>query len=116
MSLKAAPPITPLPPAQALGLEAGVKSDSYILRVLIEFDIFVNVICNGHPGETISSRAARAATQGKWWGTLLSSFLDLFEKDKGETAEATDIGRAEVVINLESQSGNVPKETVIGQK
>ncbi len=43
--------------------------------------MFINVLTDGDPDETISSRAARAAQQGKGWGIEMSKFLDLFQKD-----------------------------------
>ena len=100
--------ITPLTPAQEATAEQQAKSDGYARRVLVAFDIFVNVICNGHEDETISSRAARAATEGKWWGILLSMFLDLFQKDHGAQAQAGDLARAEEVVSLEDKSGTLP--------
>jgi hypothetical protein len=104
--------ITPLDPQQTAVQESKAVTETYIHRVLVAFDIFINVLFRGHPGETISSRASRAATEGKKWGVVLSKFLDLFQKDHGATAQAADEQRAETVEYLEESSGNIgrPKE------
>lgn len=100
--------ITPLTPSQLVTNEQQAKQEGYVKRVLIGFDQFANVVLNGHPDETISSRSARAATQGKLWGKTMSKFLDLFQKDHGATAEAGDLERAETVEYLEDSSGTLP--------
>ena len=69
----------------------------------------MNVIFGGDPDETISSRSARAATEGKLWGKILSHFLDLFQTDHGAKAEVGDLTRAEDVEYLEDNSGSLPK-------
>lgn len=99
--------ITPLTPAQEAQSEQQASQEGYLKRVLVAFDIFVNVLFNGREDETISSRSSRAATEGKLWGIVLSKFLDLFEKDHGAKAEAGDVERAESVIKAEDQSGNL---------
>lgn len=102
-------PITPLSPAQVAVQESQAAREGYVKRVLIGLDMFVNVIFNGHPDETISSRASRAATEGKLWGKIMSSFLNLFESDHGAKAEAGDVQRASTVTYLEDQSGTLLK-------
>lgn len=104
-------PVTPLTPQQEASDFAGVTRYPYWLRVLIEFDVFCNVVfLLGIPGETISSHAARAALKGKWWGLVLSKFLCWFQRDHGAHAEATDDARAEVVVQTEESTGMLPKE------
>lgn len=100
-------PITPLTSTQLVQDEAHAGKEAYPVRILVAFDILVNVIFMGNPDETISSRAARAATQGKTWGKLLSRFLNLFQKDHGARAEASDVERAQAVVFLEDKSGNL---------
>jgi len=99
--------ITPLTPAQETTDEKQVVAEGYFKKVLITFDQFVNVIFKGNPDETISSRSARAATEGKLWGIWMSWFLDLFQKDHGAQAEAGDVQRAKEVESLEEKSGNI---------
>lgn len=101
--------ITPLTTEQTTIAEAQAAKEGYVMRVLIGFDMFVNVIFNGHPDETISSRSARAATEGKLWGKIMSKFLNLFQKDHGALAEAGDVQRSEIVEYLEGKSGILPK-------
>ncbi len=100
--------ITPLTPTQVTTYEQKAAKESYFVRVLVALDIFVNVLFNGRPDETISSHAARAATEGRWWGIVVSKFLDLFQSDHGARAEAGDVERAEQVIQLEDKTGNLP--------
>lgn len=76
-------------------------------RFLVGLDQFVNVITFGEPDETISSRSARAALQGKKWGIVMSKFLNLFQKDHGAKAQAGDVERAEHVRDLEEESGTL---------
>lgn len=99
--------ITPLTPAQFALIRAKAMQQSYPHRVLVGFDMLVNVIFMGHPCETISSRSARAATEGKQWGIVMSKFLDLFQKDHGARAQAADEARAMQVDYLERNSGNL---------
>jgi hypothetical protein len=99
--------ITPLTPAQTETAEVKASQEAYPKRLLIAIDMFMNVITDGDPDETISSRAARAAQQGKDWGIAMSKFLDLFQKDHGAKAQAGDVVRAEDVITTEEQSGDL---------
>ncbi len=102
--------ITPLTPEQEAEQELETRREGYVHRVLVAFDQFANVVLGGEPDETISSRSARAATEGKWWGILMSKFLDLFQRDHGADAEAGDLERAKEVESLEEDSGTLPKE------
>lgn len=99
--------ITPLTPQQLQKYETKALHQPYWHRLLVALDMFVNVIFNGHPDETISSRSARAATEGKTWGVLMSKFLDLFQNDHGAKAEAADLERSKEVGYLEDKSGNL---------
>ncbi|MGH9684794.1 MAG: hypothetical protein ACRD4S_14425 [Candidatus Acidiferrales bacterium] len=89
--------ITPLTPEQIAEQEAKAGREKYLHRALVGFDQFVNVLTDGDPDETISSRAARAAEAGKLWGVELSKLLDVFQADHGVKAQAGDIERAEKV-------------------
>jgi hypothetical protein len=91
--------------------ETESERHSYPVRVLIAFDQMVNVITGGHPDETISSRAGRAALAGRWWGKVMSAFLNLFESDHGAKAEAGDLERAEQIEYLEENMDSaLPKD------
>ena len=61
--------IAPLTPQQAAAQEQKAAAEAYPKRLLIALDMFINVLTDGDPDETISSRAARAAQQGKGWGS-----------------------------------------------
>lgn len=101
-------PITPLTPEQVKKQEAQAAAESYLHRDVVAIDQTANVILlKGQPDETISSHAARAATEGKWWGNTLSKFLNLFQKDHGAKAQAGDLERAENVEKIEKQDGTL---------
>lgn len=54
----------------------------YFIRVLRQFDIFVNVVFRGREYETISSRLGRMLEKGgRPVACVLCNFLDLFEDD-----------------------------------
>jgi hypothetical protein len=99
--------VTPLTSAQAQVEEQQAAKEKYLHRMLVGLDQFMNVVTDGDPDETISSRAARAAEKGKPWGIEMSKFLDLFQKDHGPCAQSGDIERAETVVQLEDQSGGI---------
>jgi hypothetical protein len=102
--------ITPITAAQEATYEKQTAAEGYPMRVLIAFDQLCNVIFfNGRPDETISAHSARAATEGKLWGELMSHFLDLFQTDHGAAAEAGDLERTVIVAGLEENSGTLPK-------
>lgn len=101
-------PVTPLTPAQEAKAASQERKEGYVHHVLIAFDQFVNVIAGGHPDETISARAGRAAEQGKVWGKVMSRFLDVFQKNHGAKAVAGDATRAVDVDGLEQLSGLIP--------
>ena len=103
-------PITPLTPEQAAVQEQQAAKEGWIHRDLVAVDIAANVVVlKGQPDETISSHAARADEQGKFWGKAMSRFLDFFQADHGPKAQAGDIERAENVEKLEEQSGGIEK-------
>ncbi len=101
--------ITPITPAQVAYQEAQAEKEGYLKRALIGLDQFINVLTDGDPDETISSRSARAAERGSKWGIFMSKFLDEFQKDHGAKAQAGDVGRATVVIQAEDASGGFTK-------
>lgn len=99
--------ITKLDTAETKKAEATAVYSPYYIRVLIALDVFINVIFNGNLDETLSARSARAATEGKRWGILLSKFLDLFQRNHGAQAVASDLTRAKEVEYLENTSGDI---------
>ena len=100
-------PITPLTPAQTAQEETQAAHEAYLHRFLVGFDQFMNVVTDGDPDETISSRSARAALRGKKWGIAMSKFLDKFQNDHGADAMSGDLERAEAVEKLEEQTGEL---------
>lgn len=64
--------------------ENDVKKRSYILRLLLVLDQFLNVlIWNGSQDETVSSHIGRkiAENRANWFEKKLCCFLKLFEKN-----------------------------------
>lgn len=108
-----APPtgITPLTPQQTAVQEQEALKEGYVRKDLIGLDQFVNVLLDGDPDETISSRAARWATEDdgikKHIGEAVSRGLDLFQSDHGAKAEAGDDARADKVAEIENTSGDI---------
>jgi hypothetical protein len=96
--------ITPLTPDQLARQEAQAEKEAYLKRALIGLDMFMNVLTDGDPDETISSRSARAAEKGKHSGIFMSKFLDVFQHDHGAKAQAGDVARAQAVIATEDSS------------
>ena len=93
--------ITPLTPEQVTVQEAQAAHESYVHRILVGLDIFANVVADGLPDMTISSRAAIAAQKGKTWGIGLSKLLNIFQSDHGMKAEAGDAERAKELEDAE---------------
>lgn len=95
--------ITKLTKAQFDAEKASAADESYPKRVAVALDEDINVDTGGLPDETISSRLARAAIAGKWWGKLGSKILDKFQPDHGAKAMAGDTERGEAVVAEEEQ-------------
>ena len=111
-------PIQPLTPQQTAERQAHSLQEPYIERVLVsDVDIPINVLTDGLPDETISSRWARWAhnyhgVRG-FIGRMGSRFLNLFQRDHGADATAGDAARAQRVLDTENESGiiNQPKNS-----
>lgn len=84
--------------------EAKAAKDGYIHRVLVAFDILVNVVFRGRLDETISSRAYRAYLAGKLWGRLMNGFLNVFQADHGPKAVAGDLERSKAISSTETNT------------
>ncbi len=104
-------PITPLTPEQLKMQEEKAAKEGYLKRDAVAFDQLVNVLTEGNPDETISSRMARWATEDggikKDIGVEVSKGLNLIQKDHGARAEAGDLERATTVEKIEEKSGNL---------
>lgn len=104
-------PITPLTPQQTAIQEAQAAHEGYVHRGLVGLDQFVNVLMDGNPDETISSRMARWATEEtglkKDIGVAVSKALDLAQPDHGAKAEAGDEQRAQNVAAIEEKTGDI---------
>jgi hypothetical protein len=84
--------------------EAQAAKEGYVHRVLVAFDIFVNVIFRGREDETISARSYRAALEGKLWGRVMNAFLNLFQSNHGAKAAAGDLERATSIERTEDST------------
>lgn len=103
-------PITPLTPEQEAALKEQVAKEGYVERVLVGIDACANVVTGGLPDETISSRAARDAREGKKFGTLVSKVLNVCQRNHGAQAQAGDLERAEAAEHAELSDGVLPTE------
>lgn len=81
--------------------EAQAAKEGYVHRVLVAFDIFVNVLFRGREDETISARSYRAYLEGKLWGRAMNAFLNFFQKDHGAKAAAGDLERSQSIERTE---------------
>jgi hypothetical protein len=90
--------------------EASASQDGYVHRVLVAFDVFVNVLFRGRMDETISARSYRAALQGKLWGKVMNAFLNLFQANHGALAAAGDLERADSVAGTEQKTLDTPSK------
>lgn len=80
------------------------KLKRYIHNVLVGADQFANTLLAGKPGETISSRAQRAADRGNPLGEAVSEALDVAQEDHGHKAMKGDLKRAQDVEETEKES------------
>lgn len=69
-----------------------VNSDR-ALRLAVSYDQVANTAFGGDEDETISSRAGKAARQGKRWGCVLCSLLDWFQPNHCENNIEVDEGK-----------------------
>ena len=90
--------------------EAGSLAESYPRRVLVQFDVFWNVVAGGIPGETISARCGRwshRVTAGggagwRWLAQFMVRWLDVIQPDHGYEAMTGDLARAQRVVAVET--------------
>lgn len=69
------------------------EKPNWLWRVLISIDQLGNAVTGGDEDETISSRAAKSARQGKTWGVALCKFLHWIDKDHCEKSLEHDEGK-----------------------
>lgn len=74
-------------------------------RLLIAVSQFINALCGGNPGETISARVGRNAMRGKRWALALEWLIDgVFELLTGERGHCRNSGEQyELRGRLEAQ-------------
>ncbi len=95
--------ITPLTQAQFDAQKQSAANENFIERDLVALDTAANVLTGGLPDETISSRLANDAEQGKKIGEIGTKILDVFQSDHGADAQAGDTERGEAVIAEEEK-------------
>lgn len=103
--------VTPLTPQQTAAAEQSAASEGYAERGLIAFDMFVNVLLDGSPDETISARAGRWALEPPGLkhdlGTAVCAALGALQPDHDAKAAAGDLERAQAEVTREQDSGLV---------
>ena len=62
-------------------------------RLAVSFDQLANTALGGDEDETISSRAGKAAREGKWWACRLCCWLDRFDPGHCENNIEPDEGK-----------------------
>ncbi|TSE28246.1 hypothetical protein Tther_02247 [Tepidimonas thermarum] len=60
----------------------------------VSYDQLANAAFGGHEDETISSRAGKAAREGKRWACVLCRLLDRFDPNHCEKSIELDRGKA----------------------
>ena len=58
-----------------------VASPARAWVLAVSHDQLANAALGGDPDETVSSRAGRARSRGRWWGCILCSVLDRLDRD-----------------------------------
>ena len=105
-----------LTPQQIAFQEGRASREGYIHRVLVGFDQFWNVVLDGKPDETISSRTRREVddptAKHKLLAKVLNHLLDDIQANHGAKAEAGDLERATVVESVEKESLEISSESL----
>jgi len=91
-------------PVALLGQWNYSPDDGYIKTIFVSLDCFGNALTGGDPGETISSRSAKAMIheQGEvpptWgWGCRLCSFLAAFQQNHCQKAIERNTGHRAII-------------------
>lgn len=75
-----------------------MKFREYLMNNLLAWDMALNCLLKGRPGQTLSQRAATARRDDRLWGCWLCKVLDWMERDHCALAMQNDAGRAEVTL------------------
>ncbi len=75
-------------------LVAIAAGSSRAWSLAVGYDQLANAAFGGDPGETISSRAGKAARNGRRWGCILCRLLSRIDPDHCEKSLEPDEGRA----------------------
>jgi hypothetical protein len=74
-------------------LAAAVGSGDRAQRLAVSFDQLANAAFGGNEDETISSRAGKAARDGRRWACVLCKLLDWFQPNHCELSIEPDRGK-----------------------
>lgn len=108
--------LTPLTPDQASLAAKNALKEGYLYRLVKGLDEFGNVITGGNLGQSISSRIGLDAAKGDKGAILLAEALNKFEANHCVLAEQADEAQAEVVVEAEKASPDLPTVTVTVSK
>lgn len=81
--------------------EAETAQEGYWRRVIVALDQFLNVVFDGLPDETMSTRIYRASLEGRTWGIVLNWLLCRVQSFHGARATAGDLERSESIEKTE---------------
>ena len=98
----------PWTPADTTKSEASSQRASYVHRVLVAFDVLMNVVLGGLSDETISARCGRWSlrTSGdpaaRWLARQVNGWLCRIQHMHGAGAMSGDLARAEAIVAIET--------------
>lgn len=75
-----------------LALASAIAGSDRAFRVAVSNDQTLNAALDGSEDETISSRAGKAAREGKRWGCILCRLLNVFDNDHCQKTIEEDEG------------------------
>lgn len=102
--------LTPLTPDQASQVAKRALREGYLYRVVKGLDEFGNVITGGNLGQSLSSRIGLDAAKGDHGAIALAEFLNCFEANHCVLAERADEAQAQLVVDAEQASPDLPEE------
>lgn len=106
--------LIPLTKAQTAAAGLHAIHERYLVRLLRETDVLLNVATDGLADETLSARWGRWAAMNPTdrlesaqheFGQFACHFLDLFQHDHDAKAVAGDAAHAALVVRTEQASG-----------
>lgn len=68
----------------------------WLWNIGIALDQLANAVLGGDPDETISSRAAKSAREGRLWGCIFCRLIDRFDPNHCEKTIEPDEGKNQV--------------------